>query len=89
MGMRDGTWRKFFPLQSQSFAPRLDHVSEESTSTTEGSHGAPSNFSNQATFRKKKAKKDGIGSLFMMIAVLGIIASLVSIVISVLFTAGS
>ena len=80
---------KFFPLQFRRFAPRLAHVSDETTSTSEGSHGAPSNFSNQASFKKKKAKKDGIGNLFMMMAVLGIIASLVSVVLSMLFTANS
>ena len=64
-------------------------MSDESTSHSEGSHGAPSNFSNQASFSKKKAKKDGLGSLLMMIAVLGIIASLVSVALSVLFVGNS
>jgi len=86
-GFNELNGAEFFPLQSRRFAPRLAHVSDETTSTSEGSHGAPSNFSNQASFRKKKAKKDGIGNLFMMIAVLGIVASLVSVVLSMLFTA--
>ena len=86
-GINNRNGAEFFPLQSQPFAPRLAHVSDETTSTSEGSHGAPSNFSNQASFKKKKAKKDGIGNLFMMIAVLGIVASLVSVVLSMLFTA--
>jgi hypothetical protein len=64
-------------------------VSDETTSTIEGSHGAPSSFSNQAIFSKKKAKKDPVGGLFMMIAVLGIVVSLVSIVLSALFIGGS
>jgi hypothetical protein len=56
-------------------------VSDDTTSTNEGSHGAPSSFSNQALFSKKKAQKDSIGSLLMFVAILGIIASLASVVI--------
>jgi hypothetical protein len=60
-------------------------VSDESTSQSKG--GQSANLSSQAPFTKKKAKKDGVGSLFMAIAVLGIIACLASIAFSVMFTA--
>jgi hypothetical protein len=69
---------KLFTLHTHSFAPILFHVNDELTSTNDGSHGAPSSFSNKAIFSKKKAKKDSIGNLLMVLAVVGILACLVS-----------
>jgi hypothetical protein len=64
------------------FAPNLSDVSHESTSTNDGSHGAPSTFSNQALFSKKKAKKDSIGNLLMFVGILGILACLAAVVMA-------
>ena len=76
---------EFSSLHHPSFAPNLDHVSDESTSTNQGSQGAPSSFANHSVFKKKKTKKDPLANLLMMVAVLGIIASVVSVVVSFLF----
>ena len=76
---------EFSSLHRPTFAPNLDHVSDESTSTNQGSQGAPSSFANHSVFKKKKTKKDPLANLLMMVAVLGIIASVVSVVVSFLF----
>ncbi|MBP7948418.1 MAG: hypothetical protein KA004_02095 [Verrucomicrobiales bacterium] len=60
-------------------------MSDDTTTTTEGSHGAPTGFSNQAIFKKKATKKDSMGGLLMLLGVLAIVACVLSMVLSVLF----
>jgi hypothetical protein len=51
----------------------------------EGSHGAPAGFANTAIFKRKSTKKDPVISMLMMAAVVGIIACVLSIVLSFMF----
>lgn len=76
---------EFSALHDRCFASKLAHVSDDTTTSTEGSQGAPAGFTNQAIFRKKAVKKDSLASVLMLVGVLAIVACVLSMVLSVLF----